>query len=132
MCFQRVITIQTKTRCLRDKLLPQNGYSQINPPKLCFVLSHMSHLVMFVMFCHIHHFCQVFSHFVMLVTFCHIWSYFVTMSCLVIFCHIVIFDQIFSNVAHIKVCHVLSCLLHLSCCHTLSWLSYFVKNVTPY
>ena len=32
MCFQRVITIQTKTRCLRDKLLPQNGYSQINPP----------------------------------------------------------------------------------------------------
>ena len=33
MCFQRVITIQTKTRCLRDKLLPQNGYSQINPPQ---------------------------------------------------------------------------------------------------
>ena len=32
MCFQRVITIQTKTRSLRDKLLPQNGYSQINPP----------------------------------------------------------------------------------------------------
>ena len=32
MCFQRVITIQTKTRCLRDKSLPQNGYSRINPP----------------------------------------------------------------------------------------------------
>ena len=31
MCFQCVITIQTKTRSLRDKL-PQNGYSQFNPP----------------------------------------------------------------------------------------------------
>ena len=34
MCFQhqRVISIQTRTRSLRDNL-PQNGYGQFNPPK---------------------------------------------------------------------------------------------------
>ena len=31
MCFKRVISINTKIRSLRDSL-PQNGYSQFEPP----------------------------------------------------------------------------------------------------